>query len=74
MARRSSDAPSEPVVLPMSRYDIADYLALAVETVSRVLTDLKGRGAITLRGARQVWIVDRTALEEDEVLAAAASA
>jgi CRP-like cAMP-binding protein len=74
MARRSSDAPSEPMVLPMSRYDIADYLALAVETVSRVLTDLRGRGAITLRGARQVWIVDRAALEEDEDLAAAASA
>jgi CRP/FNR family transcriptional regulator, nitrogen fixation regulation protein len=46
MAERSSKE-TEEVVLPMSRYDIADYLALAVETVSCALTDFKHRGAIT---------------------------
>jgi CRP/FNR family transcriptional regulator, nitrogen fixation regulation protein len=47
----------------MSRYDIADYLAMAVETVSRALTTLKARGAITLGNSRHVRIIDRIALE-----------
>ena len=59
----------EPVqggfVLPMSRYDIADYLGLSVETVSRSLTHLKERGAIKLVGPRSVRILDRAALEGD---------
>jgi CRP/FNR family transcriptional regulator, nitrogen fixation regulation protein len=51
------------VVLPISRYDIADYLGLSVETVSRSLTHFKQQGAIKLSGPRSVWIVDRVALE-----------
>lgn len=54
---------SGDLVLPMSRYDIADYLAMAVETVSRALTRLKARGAIAIVGSRQVRIVDRQALK-----------
>jgi CRP-like cAMP-binding protein len=65
MAHRSSGENINSVLLPMSRYDIADYLALAVETVSRALTDLRRRGLITLVSTRQVWIVDRQALEEE---------
>lgn len=36
------------VDLPMSRQDIADYLGLTIETVSRTLTDLAGSAAIEL--------------------------
>lgn len=36
--------------LPMSRYDIADYLGLSSETVSRTLTLLRERGAIATEG------------------------
>jgi DNA-binding transcriptional ArsR family regulator len=50
--------------LPISRYDIADYLGLSVETVSRSLTSLKNRGLIALSGPRSVRIIDRNALEE----------
>jgi CRP/FNR family nitrogen fixation transcriptional regulator len=50
----------------MSRYDIADYLAVSVETVSRSLTDLKHRGVIKLAGTRIVMIVNRNALEDGE--------
>ena len=62
MATRLSAERGSSVALPMSRYDIADYLAVSVETVSRALTDLKQRGVIKLSGTRIVRIVDRDAL------------
>jgi CRP/FNR family transcriptional regulator, nitrogen fixation regulation protein len=72
MATRLSAGSGRSVALPMSRYDIADYLAVSVETVSRALTDLKQRGVIKLSGTRTVRIVDRSALEEGERRAHAA--
>ena len=50
--------------LPISRYDIADYLTISVETVSRSLTGLKQSGAIRFIGTRRVCIQDSAALEE----------
>jgi CRP/FNR family nitrogen fixation transcriptional regulator len=64
MADRSHITPAHTVFLPMSRYDIADYLGLAVETVSRALTELRDRHAIVFRSVRQVRICDRGALED----------
>jgi CRP-like cAMP-binding protein len=58
MAKRS-DADGVGVLLQMSRYDIADYLALSVETVSRAMTHLRHRGSITLQGRHQVKLLDR---------------
>ena len=52
------------IVLPVSRYDIADYLAVSVETVCRALTDLRQRGVIRLAGKRTIKILDRGALED----------
>lgn len=51
------------LILPMSRYDIADYLAMAVETVSRVLTLLRTQNIIVFRSKRRLSICDRRALE-----------
>jgi CRP/FNR family nitrogen fixation transcriptional regulator len=51
------------IALPVSRYDIADYLAVSVETVSRSLTDLQQRGIIKLSGTRTLRIVERGVLE-----------
>ncbi len=42
-------SPTE-VELPMSRYDIGDYLGLSNETVSRTFTILRNRGLIVTRG------------------------
>lgn len=64
MAARSRTARSDQILLPVSRYDIADCLAVSVETVSRSLTVLKHRGVIALPGTRTVTIVDRDALAE----------
>jgi len=62
MQRRVGCGPTGHLVLPLTRYDVADYLALSVETVSRCLTALKQRGVISLSGPRQIGIVDRDAL------------
>ena len=48
--------------LPMSRQDIADYLGLTIETVSRTLTMLQSDGAIELATSRCVKLRKRSAL------------
>jgi CRP/FNR family nitrogen fixation transcriptional regulator len=63
MANRTGVEETRWVCLPMSRSDIADYLAMAVETVSRTLTELRARRAIAYRDARRVQICDREVLE-----------
>ncbi|MGA8692011.1 MAG: helix-turn-helix domain-containing protein [Methyloceanibacter sp.] len=44
--------------LAMPRHDIADYLGLTLETVSRMFAELKELGAIKLDGARRVHLLD----------------
>jgi len=50
------------VDLAMSRQDIADYLGLTIETVSRTLSQLERDGTIKLPTARRVILKDRLAL------------
>jgi CRP/FNR family transcriptional regulator len=45
-----------PVILPMSRAEIGDYLGLTLETVSRTLTQLRNKGAIELDNVSMVRI------------------
>ena len=49
--------------VPMSRQDMADYLGLTIETVSRTLTALQDEGLIQLPTVRHVVLKDRRALE-----------
>lgn len=51
------------VHLPMTRLDIADYLGLTIETVSRVMTQLKTSGLIRLLPGNDIAIVDPQALK-----------
>ncbi len=50
------------VELPMSRQDIADYLGLTIETVSRTLTQLESKAAIELPSSRRVLLCSRDTL------------
>jgi CRP-like cAMP-binding protein len=50
------------VELPMSRQDIADYLGLTIETVSRTLTILENSAAIALPTSRRIVLRNRAAL------------
>lgn len=64
-ARLGDDRHPREIIFPMSRYDVADYLGMAVETVSRVLTQLRLEGIIRLNGLRTVRICDWEALESN---------
>jgi len=52
------------VHLPMQRNDIADYLGITFETVSRILRALKDQGIIRLRSISDIEILDLQALED----------
>jgi CRP/FNR family nitrogen fixation transcriptional regulator len=61
MSKRSSGT-ENTVELPMSRQDIADYLGLTIETVSRTLWALQNCGAIEISTRRRIVFCDRPAL------------
>lgn len=46
----------------MTRQDMADYLALTIETVSRCLSQFQQQGLIALPGPRQILLLDRAGL------------
>jgi len=50
------------VELPMSRQDIADYLGLTIETVSRTLTGLETAATIEVPTSRRIVLRNRSAL------------
>jgi CRP/FNR family nitrogen fixation transcriptional regulator len=56
----------DEIDLPMSRLDIADYLALTIETVSRAFTQMERNQAIELPSSRHIVMRDRYALESLE--------
>jgi len=61
MARRVG---AESVLdLAMPRHDIADYLGLTLETVSRMFAELKEMGMIRLESARRVHLIDMARLK-----------
>jgi CRP/FNR family nitrogen fixation transcriptional regulator len=62
MLDRSEEA--DAVDLPMSRTDIADYLGLTIETVSRTFSIFKRDGVVELPTAHRVANIDRDALEQ----------
>jgi len=55
-------APAKVVDLPMTRLDMADYLGLTIETVSRVMTRLQAGGVIAQTGRRAVAVLRPTRL------------
>jgi CRP/FNR family transcriptional regulator, nitrogen fixation regulation protein len=54
----------DAIELPMSRTDIADYLGLTIETVSRTFSLLRRDGLVALPATHTVIILNRDGLEE----------
>jgi CRP/FNR family transcriptional regulator, nitrogen fixation regulation protein len=52
------------VGLPMQRNDVADYLGLTFETVSRALRVLRDEEVIRVPSVSQIEVLDQTALEQ----------
>jgi CRP/FNR family transcriptional regulator len=61
---RSRNADWEIIHLPMTRVDIADYLGLTKETVSRSFTALREAGLIALIPGDRVELLRRVRLEQ----------
>jgi CRP-like cAMP-binding protein len=62
MAERHDDA--DEFALSMSRLDMADYLGLTIETVSRAMTQLEREGLIALPSSRHVILKVRAQLAQ----------
>jgi CRP-like cAMP-binding protein len=63
IAERSDAEEGLAFDLPMSRQDIADYLGLTIETVCRMLSELKRERVIAIPNASQIILNDMDALE-----------
>lgn len=55
--KREQDRTSSIVDLPMTRLDIADYLGLTIETVSRTMTKLTNKGIVSPAGRHSTCIL-----------------
>ncbi len=62
MSERLADG--EAIELPMSRQDIADYLGVTIETVSRTMTQLVSERTIGLPSSRRIVLRNRRVLCE----------
>jgi len=63
LALSEREGGGDTIELPMSRSDIADFLGLTKETVSRVLADLRNDRLIRLLAIERVQILDRARLK-----------
>ena len=52
------------VKLPMSRQDIADYLGITIEHLSRTLRQFENASVIALPSAKRIVLCNRAALKQ----------
>lgn len=64
LAGRCHSRATDEVAFPMSRADIADYLGLRIETVSREISALKAARVIQLTGRQSFRMIDRARLDQ----------
>ena len=64
MADQAGEDKDAAMGLPMTRSDIADYLGLSMETVSRTLTKLKQNRLVAIPTPDRIKILDRDRLGE----------
>jgi CRP/FNR family nitrogen fixation transcriptional regulator len=57
---------TDVMALPMNRSDIADYLGLTLETVSRAFSEFQRMGYLKLRGRREIIVLNPAGLTEQD--------
>jgi CRP/FNR family nitrogen fixation transcriptional regulator len=62
--RDTTERAAARVSMPMSRQDMADYLGLTIETVSRMLTQLQGASVVEFDGCRNFTVKRWETLED----------
>lgn len=65
MAERAPHDLADRIPLRLSRYDIADYLGLSMETVSRSIGELRRKEAIALSGPHRVKVLNHRVLRTE---------
>lgn len=60
---RDGGLKSGRATLTMSRSEIADYLGLTIETVSRTMSQFKGRGLIRISQSKKIDLIDAAGLQ-----------
>ncbi|HKR89133.1 MAG TPA: helix-turn-helix domain-containing protein [Phenylobacterium sp.] len=64
MSLAQRDGAGRRVAMPMTRQDVADYLGLTIETVSRMLTQLQSASVVEFDGYRNFTVTRWDALED----------
>jgi len=64
VSRRNAEVHKGLLRIPMNRQDIADYLGLTIETVSRTITKLASRNVLLPEGRHDLRIVNLRRLQE----------
>jgi CRP/FNR family nitrogen fixation transcriptional regulator len=65
VAERAGEGRDGMIELPMGRQDMADYLGLTIETVSRMVTQLQADRLVEFSGCRRFRIANRRTLSRD---------
>ncbi len=60
----SADHHADVIALPMSRTDLAEYLGLSLESVSRAAAALERRGIVQFQGGHAVKVIDRVQFDK----------
>jgi CRP/FNR family nitrogen fixation transcriptional regulator len=67
LARKARANDGETIEIELGRQDMADYLGLTLETISRTLSEFKRIGAIALPKRRQIRILSKAKLQAQTV-------
>lgn len=67
LARRAGVGDGDTIEIELGRQDIAEYLGLTLETVSRTLSEFKRMGAISLPKRRQIVMLNRAKLRSQAI-------
>ena len=63
LVRKTGAGDGETIEVELGRQDMADYLGLTLETISRTLSEFKRMGAIALPKRRQIRILSKAKLK-----------